>query len=65
MSTLVRRSLKLACTASGFALMLTAMAALACAQDRRTPEIDAGSASSAVALLIGGVMLLKDRLRAK
>jgi len=30
-----------------------------------TPEIDAGSAASALALISGGVMLLRDWFRAK
>jgi nitrate reductase gamma subunit len=52
----------------GFALMLTigsssVQAAVQIAAD--TPEIDAGSAASALTLLIGGALLLRDRLRLK
>ncbi len=51
----------------GFALMLAALSGIAYAQQSHpdAPEIDAGSAASALTLLIGGAMLLKDRLRSK
>jgi hypothetical protein len=55
-------------TSVGMALVLTALGTVAMAAvepDPSTPEIDAGSAASAIALLAGGVMLLKDRFRAK
>jgi hypothetical protein len=55
-------------TSFGAALVLTALGTVAMALETdppSTPEIDAGSAASAIALLAGGVMLLKDRFRAK
>lgn len=55
---------------AGFAFVLTT-AAVVWAQTNPngpragTPEIDAGSAASALTLLVGGAMLLRDRFRAK
>ncbi|MGQ0635588.1 MAG: hypothetical protein ACT4QC_13320 [Planctomycetaceae bacterium] len=51
----------------GFALVLTALApnAFALFADEHAPEIDAGSAASALTLLLGGAALLRDRFRAK
>ena len=50
----------------GLALVLSAIAPSAFAQvGRLAPEIDAGSAASALTLLIGGAMLLKDRFLSK
>lgn len=52
--------------ALGFALILTAIAPAAFAQTRAlAPEIDAGTAASALTLLVGGAMLLKDRFLSK
>jgi hypothetical protein len=51
--------------AMGFALVLTAMAPMAHAVAVATPEIDAGSMASALTLLAGGAMLLKDKFFAK
>jgi hypothetical protein len=59
---------KAAQTSLGMALVLTALGTVAMAAADPAPgapEIDAGSAASAIALLAGGVMLLKDRFRAK
>ena len=47
----------------GLALVLSAMAPSAFAAV--APEIDAGSAASALTLLVGGAMLLKDRFLSK
>ena len=44
----------------GLALVMTAFSATAFA--RGVPEIEPGTASSALTLLIGGVLLLKGRL---
>ena len=53
-------------TSLGAALLLAGLGAVAWAQNTApTPEIDAGSAASALAFLSGGVMLLKDWLRTK
>lgn len=53
-------------TSVGAALLLTGLGSIALAQNTApTPEIDAGSAVSALALLSGSIMLLRDRLRAK
>ena len=49
----------------GAGLLLSGLGAVALATPPPTPEIDAGSAAGAVALLSGGVMLLKDWLRTK
>jgi len=59
--------MKLVCGVSkkalGLALVLSAMAPAA--YSAVAPEIDAGSAASALTLLVGGAMLLKDRFLAK
>ena len=53
-------------TTVGAALLLTGLGSIALAQNTApTPEIDAGSAVSALALLSGSIMLLRDKLRAK
>lgn len=50
----------------GFALVLSAMAPMAHAVSRvDVPEIDAGSAASALTLLVGGAMLLRDKFRSR
>lgn len=49
----------------GLALVLSAMAPSAFAVAVAAPEIDAGSAASALTLLVGGAMLLKDRFLSK
>jgi hypothetical protein len=49
--------------ACGLGLVWSAFGATALA--RGTPEIDPGSASSAVTLLVGGMLLLKGRLVGK
>ena len=50
----------------GLALVLSAIAPSAFAQTRNlAPEIDAGTAASALTLLVGGAMLLKDRFLSK
>jgi hypothetical protein len=41
---------------------MTGTASVALALDPVAPEIDAGAASSALAVLSGGVLLLTDRL---
>jgi hypothetical protein len=48
----------------GLLLVLSATAGVAHAQ-QRIPEIDAGSAASALTLLAGAVMLVKDKFRAR
>ncbi len=56
----VRGSFKLA----GLLMVLTACAGTAAAVDLpAVPEIDPGSMTSAVTLLVGGLLLLGDRLR--
>jgi hypothetical protein len=58
----------LAMRAAGFALMMAALGGRAMAGDGRTssvPEIDPGSMTSAMTLLVGGVMMLTGRLRRK
>ena len=63
--------MKLTCSlttkAFGLTLVLTAMASVAFAQRTApvAPEMDAGSAATALTLLVGGAMLLKDRLFSK
>jgi len=47
----------------GLALVWSASSSFAFA--RAVPEIDPGSATSALTLLAGGVLLLKSRLRSK
>jgi len=51
-------------TTVGAGLLLTGIGSVAFARID-IPEIDAGSAASAMALLTGGVMLLRDWLRTK
>ena len=52
-------------TTVGAGLLLTGLSSVALALVADTPEIDAGSAASALALISGGVMLLRDWFRAK
>lgn len=52
------------------AFVVLALGAAAYAQtggpnDPRVPEIDAGSAASALTLIVGAAMFLKDKFRAK
>jgi hypothetical protein len=50
--------------ACGLALVLAALGGIASAGDEvaeATPEIDPGSMGSALTLLIGGVLMIKDR----
>jgi hypothetical protein len=49
----------------GFALVLSAMASVAMAVPVPAPEIDAGSAASAVTLLLAGAAMLKSKFRAR
>jgi hypothetical protein len=63
MSELVLKSFRVACTACGLALLVAAMAATASAHPPEAPEIDPGSMSSALTLLIGGLMLVAGRRR--
>ena len=56
-------TVSLACRFLGLALVFTGTASTAIAFD--TPEINPGSATSAIALLTGGVLLLADRFRGK
>jgi hypothetical protein len=52
--------------ACGLALVLSATAGVALGVTPLPgPEIDPGSASTALALLVGGVFMLTDRYRAK
>jgi hypothetical protein len=48
----------------GFMFVLAAMASVARA-DTPVPEIDPGTAGSALTLLVGGLFMLKDRIRGK
>jgi hypothetical protein len=50
-----------ACAVCGLALVVAGTPSVALAI-RAVPEIDAGTASSALAVLSGGVLLLTDRL---
>lgn len=63
-SKMARLALNLTRTALGFGLVVASMGGVAFALVD-SPEIDAGSAVSALALLSGGMMLLKDRFRSK
>lgn len=63
MSRLVLKSFRAASTACGFALLVTALSTVAVAGGPKAPEIDPGSMSSAVTLLIGGLMLMTGRRR--
>jgi hypothetical protein len=56
--------MKTFCKVFGFMLVLAAMASVARA-DTPVPEIDPGAAGSALTLLVGGLFMLKDRVRAK
>lgn len=64
---MTKRLWTIAGTTLGFALMIAALGSVAHAQvgTPNVPEIDAGTAGSALALLVGGAMLLKDRFRMK
>ena len=53
-------TLRVAGKMAGYLLVFGACAGTASA--RPVPEIDPGSASSALGLLVGGALLLKDRL---
>ncbi len=54
------------CKVFGFILVLSAMAGMARAFDPlAVPEIDPGTAGSALTLLTGGLLILKDRMRRK
>jgi hypothetical protein len=53
---------KCAAAACGFALIVAGLSAPAFGIEE-VPEIDAGSLSSAVALLVGGAYLIGDRFR--
>jgi hypothetical protein len=48
----------------GFMLVFAALASVARA-DTPVPEIDPGAAGSALTLLVGGLFMLKDRMRGK
>jgi hypothetical protein len=65
--TMTKRLWTIAATTLGFALMIAALGNVAQAQvgTPNVPEIDAGTAGSALALLVGGAMLLKDKFRMK
>jgi hypothetical protein len=69
LSKVVAGSLKVGCKVLGVGLVLTAVAGRAAAFDNGTgldaPEIDPGSMSSALTLLVSGVLLLTDRIRRK
>ena len=47
------------------ALIVAGMSQPAMAIDRITPEIDAGSMTSALFVLSGGILMMTDRLRRK
>jgi len=54
------------CKAFGFLLVIAAMSGVARATTPiPIPEIDAGTAGSALTLLAGAMLILKDRLRGK
>ena len=56
-------SLRVAQLGLGLALVMAAVASPAYALPPPTPEIDPGSVGSAAALLVGGLLILTDRLR--
>ena len=57
---------KMARTTVGAGLLLSGLGAVVLAQNTApTPEIDAGSAASALAVVSGAVMLARDWFRAK
>ena len=56
--------MKILCKVFGFMLVISALAGVARAFDS-TPEIDPGTAGSALTLLAGGLLILKDRLHGK
>jgi hypothetical protein len=57
-------AVRLACRTLGLFLAVSAVAGTAFADPSHcAPEIDPGSAASALTLLTGGVLLLTDRLR--
>ena len=49
----------------GFALVLSALSASAWATSARSPEMDPGLATSAMALLSGGLLMIAGRSRRK
>ena len=65
MRKLLRSSSQWVFRGLGLGLVLLAFAGMAMARQPVVPEIDPGSATSALALLAGGVILLKDRFRTR
>ena len=57
---MVARTLRMSCALLGLGLIWSATTSVALA--RSVPEIDPGSATSALTLLAGGILLLKSRL---
>ena len=58
--------MKILCKALGLTLVVAAMSVVARATPPNAiPEIDAGTAGSALTLLTGGMLILKDRFRGK
>jgi hypothetical protein len=55
--------LKWVSTGIGFALLLSALSAPAWANPVRAPEMDPGLATSAMALISGGLLLITGRAR--
>ena len=61
--SLVSRAANAANCVFGLALLLSALASTAHALPVVAPEVDPGSAASAVTLAVGGLLLLKGRMR--
>jgi len=57
--------MKSLCNVFGFVLVFASLASVARASGPVCPEIDAGTAGSALTLLTGGLFILKDRLQRK
>ena len=63
---LISKATVILTSASGALLIFCSLTATAYAQQSApVPEIDAGTATSAIALLTGGMLLLRSRFRAK
>ena len=56
------RVMTLACSVSGFALLVLAQASIAYAR-HAAPEVDPASATGALTLLAGGLLIIAGRMR--
>ena len=65
MAAFLAGSVRMASVAVAVALVMSAASSTAFAVDLPVPEIDPGSAGSALTLLTGGVLILRDRIRRK